>query len=61
MIINRRAIAREKIEMLKNGYSTFADSEEVAQLIKKQISELNMVVHIDQTPQGCWFIPKSKS
>lgn len=58
MIINRRAIAREKIEMLKDGYSTFADTKEVAQLIEKQIGELNMAVHIDRTSQGCWFIPE---
>lgn len=58
MIINRKAIARAKIEKLKNGYSAFADSQEVADLIEKELTQLNMAVHIDRTSQGCWFIPE---
>lgn len=58
MIINRKALARDKVEKLKNGYSAFTDSQEVAELVEKEIAELNMAVHIDRTSLGCWFIPE---
>ncbi len=58
MIINRKAIAREKVKKLKNGYCAFTDSREVAKLVEKEIADLNMAVHIDRTSLGCWFIPE---
>ncbi|MBA4495270.1 hypothetical protein ACFO25_00140 [Paenactinomyces guangxiensis] len=61
MIINRKAIARAKIEKLINGYSAFAETQEVASLIEKEIAERNMAVHIDRTSMGCWFIPEEQN
>jgi hypothetical protein len=58
MIINRKRLAREKLEKLKKGYSAYAETEEVAKLIEKELANLNIRVHIDRTPIGCWFIPE---
>ncbi len=57
MIINRRAMARAKVEKLKKGLSAYAETEEVAQLVEKYIKEQNLKVHIDRTSLGTWFIP----
>jgi len=58
MIINRKSLAKAKLEKLKNGYSAFAETKEVAEWLEKEIATLNLAVHIDRTPHGCWFIPK---
>lgn len=58
MIINRKQLAKEKLEQLKKGYSAFADTNEVAELIEKELANLNLHVVIDKTPVGAWFIPE---
>jgi hypothetical protein len=57
MIINRREMARAKVERLKNGFSAFSETTAVTELIMKYITEENLRIHIDKTPYGCWFIP----
>ncbi|WP_261133244.1 hypothetical protein [Bacillus sp. Marseille-Q3570] len=57
MIINRKEMAKAKVEKLKNGYSAFAETKEVAELIKKQATELNIEFVEDVTEIGSWFIP----
>lgn len=57
MLINRRAIAREKLEQLKNGQSAYAETSEVSTYIEKQINELELNVAVDKTPRGNWFYP----
>ncbi|SFI82821.1 hypothetical protein [Thermoflavimicrobium dichotomicum] len=61
MIISRKQLAREKLEELKKGYSVYAETEEVAGYIEKELSSLDMTVHIDRTPLGCWFIPEASN
>lgn len=58
MIINRKQIAKEKLEQLKKGYSAFADTTEVAELIEKELASLDLQVVIDKTSVGSWFIPE---
>lgn len=58
MIINRREMARAKLEKLKKGYSAFAETKELVDLIEKEIEKLEIPVYIDRTEHGCWFIPK---
>lgn len=58
MIINRKCLARKKLENLKQGYSAYAETEEVARLIEKELTQLNIPVYIDRTPIGWWFIPE---
>ncbi|MGM7702317.1 hypothetical protein ACSVDE_11380 [Pseudalkalibacillus sp. Hm43] len=57
MIINRKEMAKAKVEKLLSGYSAFAESKEVAELIKKQAKELNIEFVEDVTEIGSWFIP----
>jgi hypothetical protein len=58
MIINRKTLAKEKLESLKRGYSAYAETEEVARLIERGLAHLNVPVYIDRTPIGWWFIPE---
>lgn len=48
---------KEKVDRLKNGYSAYAESQEVATLLKKEIQALNLHVYEDVTEVGSWFIP----
>ncbi|KSU83664.1 hypothetical protein QUF84_19440 [Fictibacillus enclensis] len=58
MIINRKEIAREQVKKIQNGFSAFAETKEVAELIKKELMKLNIPVHEDTTDLGSWFIPE---
>ncbi len=58
MIMNRHALAKDKVEKLKLGYSTFAESKEVATLIEQEINALQLNVYIHKTSVGYWFIPR---
>lgn len=58
LVFNKKRIVEEKIQRLQDGYSAFAETQEVARLIKQEISSLNMTVHEDETEFGCWFIPE---
>ncbi|WP_257346574.1 hypothetical protein [Pseudalkalibacillus decolorationis] len=57
MIINRKEMARVKVEKLRNGYSAFAETKEVAALIKKEAAILNIDIEEDVTELGSWFTP----
>lgn len=56
-IFNSRKLAQEKIEHIKNGFSAYVESPELANLIKKEIKILNLDVYEDSTDIGFWFIP----
>jgi hypothetical protein len=58
MIINRRQIAHDKVRRLEQGYSAYAETEEVARLIKRELQKRNIEAIEDQTPIGYWFYPK---
>jgi putative aminopeptidase FrvX len=60
MLISRKEIAQKKIQKLKDGYSAFAETKEVADYIKKELEKIEIEVHEDLTEFGCWFIPKVK-
>ncbi|QOR65824.1 hypothetical protein IM538_18740 [Cytobacillus suaedae] len=57
-IINRRKIVQEKLDLIKAGYSAYAESFEIVTLLKKEIQALNLQVHEDITNVGSWFIPE---
>lgn len=57
MVINRKEMARAKVRKIKNGLSAFAETNEVIELVKKELENENIPVHVDETDQGCWFIP----
>jgi hypothetical protein len=54
---NRQIIVEEKTKDLLNGYSAYAETDELIRLIQRNISKHNMDVYLDQTEIGCWFIP----
>ncbi|OAS88796.1 MULTISPECIES: hypothetical protein [Metabacillus] len=56
-IFNSKKIAQEKLEHIKNGFSAYVESAELAKLIKKEIQVLNLDVYEDATDIGVWFIP----
>ncbi len=58
LAISRRRLAETKLEQLKKGYGTYAETKEVARLIEAQLAKLPLNVHIDRTPVGCWYIPE---
>lgn len=60
MVINRKHMARAKLEQLKNGYSAYAETSEITDIIEKELSKLELNIHIDKTPLGAWFIPVSE-
>lgn len=57
MIISRREMAKAKVTEIQNGFSAFAETREVAALIKKELAKLNIPVYEDVTSVGSWFIP----
>jgi putative aminopeptidase FrvX len=58
MLISRKEMAKKKIEKIKDGYSAFAETKEVADYLKKELEKMNIDVHEDITELGVWFIPK---
>ncbi|GGK11399.1 hypothetical protein GCM10010965_00350 [Caldalkalibacillus thermarum] len=57
MVISRKHLAKAKLEQLKNGYSAYTESTEVAFHLEREIKKHSLRVHIDRTPLGSWFIP----
>ncbi|GAE34125.1 hypothetical protein [Halalkalibacter akibai] len=57
MVLNRKEMALEKVDNIKNGLSAFAESKEVIELIRKELEKSNIHVHEDATEIGSWFIP----
>jgi len=58
MIISRKEIAKAKVRRIKSGFSAFAETKEVIELVKKELTKENIQVIVDETEQGCWFIPE---
>lgn len=58
MIINRGKIARDKLELLQNGQTVFADSPEIIERLRKYITEYQLDIVEDVTDRGTWFIPQ---
>lgn len=50
----------EKIRQLKEGRSVYAESGELIRLIKRGIEKEKLVVKLEKTDGGCWFIPDEK-
>jgi hypothetical protein len=56
-VLNHKKMAREKAERLKEGFSAYAESAELALLIKKELLAQGLTFHEDSTEFGYWFIP----
>ncbi len=57
-VIHTQRIANDKIALLMNGYSAFAESEEVIRLVNRRIHRNNLNIIVERTNVGCWFIPE---
>ncbi|MFB4163012.1 hypothetical protein ACE1TI_04035 [Alteribacillus sp. JSM 102045] len=60
MVMNRKELALQKVEKIKAGYSAFAESQEVTDMIRKELDKQNIDVYEDKTDLGSWFIPTNK-
>ncbi|MGM8215603.1 hypothetical protein ACLIA0_08500 [Bacillaceae bacterium W0354] len=56
-VLNNRHVADEKFNHLLNGYSVYAETEELIRLMKRRIDSHKLDIVIDDTDSGCWFIP----
>ncbi|MBU5468106.1 hypothetical protein KQI49_14855 [Virgibacillus sp. MSJ-26] len=54
-----RIMREQKVNLLKNGFSAYAESAELIRLIKRDIFNYALNVFYDETSSGCWFIPLS--
>lgn len=57
-ILDIREMRDEKVKLLKEGRTVYAESPEFIRIIKRSIKKENMTVTYDQTASGCWFIPE---
>lgn len=57
-ILNHKRLVQEKIEKLTNGETAYAESQEVIRLVKRELIKKKLVVLMDETEIGCWFIPQ---
>ncbi|MFB5663591.1 hypothetical protein [Alteribacillus sp. HJP-4] len=60
MVMNRKELALQKVEKIKAGYSAFAESQEVSEMIRKELEHQQIDVYEDMTDLGSWFIPTNK-
>ncbi|WP_018921721.1 hypothetical protein [Salsuginibacillus kocurii] len=60
MVMNRKELALHKVEKIKTGYSAFAESQEVTDMIRKELQKMDIDVYEDKTALGSWFIPSNK-
>ncbi|NLI68205.1 MAG: hypothetical protein GX374_06145 [Bacilli bacterium] len=59
-VLDLREMRDEKIRQLKEGRSVYAESGELIRLIKRGIEKEKLVVKLEKTDGGCWFIPDEK-
>ncbi|MTH52861.1 hypothetical protein GKZ89_05515 [Bacillus mangrovi] len=58
-VLTQKLFIKEKVERIMSGYSAYAESPEMASLLKKEISKLKLSVYEDVTDIGSWFIPEA--
>lgn len=58
-ILSRKKMLNEKVERIKRGYSAYAESAEMANLLKKELGIQKLKVYEDITEFGSWFIPET--
>lgn len=59
-ILSSKKVVQEKIEHIKNGFSAYVESAELANIIKKELQILQLDVYEDATHLGFWFIPNKE-
>lgn len=59
-VIDRHKQLENKMNQLRNGYTAYAETEELIRLLKRRLKKQNMNVLMDQTENGVWFIQLKK-
>ncbi|MFG6116611.1 hypothetical protein ACGTN9_15775 [Halobacillus sp. MO56] len=57
LIMDRHRLVEEKIAQLMNGYTAYAETDELIRLMKRDVARRQLNVFFDRTDTGCWFIP----
>ncbi|NIK11073.1 hypothetical protein [Alkalibacillus almallahensis] len=57
----KQRLANEKVNRLKDGYSAYAETEELIRLMKRRIKANNLEIFEDHTDIGSWFIPENRT
>ncbi|UTR11375.1 hypothetical protein MM300_03325 [Evansella sp. LMS18] len=60
-VMSRSQLAREKVQSIQAGFSAYAETREVSELIKKELRTLGIEVIEDTNSMGSWFIPKERA
>ncbi|KGX93369.1 hypothetical protein N781_09950 [Pontibacillus halophilus JSM 076056 = DSM 19796] len=60
LYMNPSTMVHDKIERLLKGQTAYAESKELIRLLKREVEKRGISVYIDDTNNGCWFIPKEK-
>ncbi|BAC14136.1 hypothetical protein ACFQ4N_06495 [Oceanobacillus iheyensis] len=59
--IHLRRIRDKKIQLLRQGFSAYAETKELIRLMENSIKKENITVQYDYDHAGCWFVPISSS
>ncbi|MFD2627903.1 hypothetical protein [Oceanobacillus kapialis] len=59
-IMSYNRLRDQKLAQLRRGQTAYAESHELVRLLKRGIEREQLLVHYDQTQQGCWIIPLVK-
>ncbi|GLO66843.1 hypothetical protein M3E13_15025 [Oceanobacillus kimchii] len=55
--IHLRRIRDTKMQLLRQGITAYAETEELIRLLKNSIKKENLSVQYDYDHAGCWFVP----
>lgn len=55
--IHVRRVRDKKMQLLRQGITAYAETEELIRLMERSIQRENLLVHCDYGHSGCWFVP----
>ncbi|MFS0751188.1 hypothetical protein [Oceanobacillus sp. 1P07AA] len=59
--IHLRRIRDKKMQLLRQGITAYAETEELIRLMENSIKKENISVQYDYDHAGCWFVPNNNS
>lgn len=60
LILSQRQLVEDKMEKILKGETAFAESKELIRLVKRELKKKKLLVLMDETEIGCWFIPQKQ-
>lgn len=55
--IHLRRIRDKKMQLIREGITAYAETEELIRLMENSINKENISVQYDYDHAGCWFVP----